>query len=306
MASNQKLLIDKIAFTQPIDKDQRLTVIERLSNKDVNAQYKGKFHRKRPTGRYNNNYGFNIVDDTIATISAYPIRKSQNFFRAEYNPTKLKRDGQIKLRRFFIKVLKNSTVKLIYFHAPITRIDITLDVYDMEPNLYIHLPRFRYSKIHRANDRILSQIIGNTGECRLTMYDKNLERGIEDSGHNSYQRIEVRFRNLRCSMHQLTDKKISNHLLKAIKQLKFYRSGFLNDKSFSKSFRDNAYANGLNAALNDIDDNKRRRYRRYLETYRAYPISTKGLNINKARALALNTLVHLGYRDQYLAETKLA
>ncbi len=74
----------------------------------------------------------------------------------------------------------------------------------------------------------------------------------------------------------------------------------MDDASFTDSFKDDAYDHGLNYALNQIDDNLRRCYRRYLEDYRVHPISLDGVSFDRAHKTALSSLIHLEYRDQYL------
>lgn len=305
MTLEQHLCIDMIAITIPIDYDKRTRVLKRLTGNQIAERYKRSIHRRKRRDRYKNNYGFRIFNNTLVRISAYPIRKSQNFFRVEFNPTKLTLVGLKKLIRLLINLLRIDTVKRIYFHNPITRIDIALDVFDMKPDLYIHLPRFEYSTIHRRDNIMLSQVIGSTGRCRLTMYNKDVEQGGDGSGRN-YQRIEVRHRDLRCSIHQLSERSISDYLLKTIRDLNFYHSDFLGDVRFSTSFRDDAYEHGLNAALHACDDNRRRRYRRYLETYRVHPISTANLSITEARTAALKGFLHFGYREEFLAKSEAA
>ncbi len=133
------------------------------------------------------------------------------------------------------------------------------------------------------------------------MYDKSLEQGHESNegeGAN-HQRIEIRLRNLSNTMDQLSDE-----LLVEFEKLNFFTGGFLHDKQFSAEFCKNAYDNGLNTALYELhDDNLRRRYRRYLESYRAYPISMAGadLNFDKAHQQALKSLISRKYQAEVLS-----
>ena len=194
-------------------------------------------------------------------------------------------------------------MKTIYYKARVTRLDLTLDVYDMEPNLYMHKNKFSQSSNKPAKDgKPASQIIGSDdSNCRITMYDKNLEKVVKGKGigsiHNSanYRRIEVRRRNLRCSMSELNDS-----LLEDIKQLNFYNSKFFGDTRFSILFCNDVINNGLNAALSKLDANTRKRYGRYLKNYRAHPFSLDALDFDRAHKTALSSLIHLEYRKEFL------
>lgn len=295
----QNLIYDRISFTHYIPESKRPIVITRINNPDI---YSGYNRRVFGTdfGRYNNNYQFDIHDGNTIFISLYPKNKNNNFLRVDYNPTKLQKDGRKELRRFLLKLIKVTLVKRIYFHARVTRLDLTLDVFNMEPNIYIHRNLIQCSEIIRDDetDRIASQILGSDeSNCRVTMYDKSLEQGLS-SEQGNHQRIEIRLRNLGSTMDQLTDE-----LLVEFEKLNFFTGDFLHAKQFSESFCSNAYDNGLNTALYELhDDNQRRRYRRLLERYRAYPISMDGadLNFDKAHNEALKSLIHLKYQAEVL------
>lgn len=302
----QNLLYDKISFTHYIPEDEREVVIDRINDPMVYGNYNRKVFGVGPTsGRYNNNYQFDMTDGNSKSISLslYPKNKNNNFLRVEYSPYNLKKDGRKELRLFLIKLITVDLVKLIYFNARVTRLDLTLDVFDMEPNIYIHKNTFKYSEIRRVIEtgRIATQIIGSdTSNCRVTMYDKILEQGCERSDRDgNHQRIEIRLRNLDNTMDQFSDE-----LLIEFEKLNFFTGSFLQDKQFSEEFCRNAYDNGLNIALYELhDDNQRRRYRRYLESYRAYPISMDAvdLDFDKAHQQALKSLIHRKYQAEVLS-----
>lgn len=300
----QNLLYDKISFTHYIPEDEREVVIDRVNDPMVYDNYNRKVFCAGPSsGRYNNNYQFDMTDGDSKSIflSLYPKNKNNNFLRVEYSPYNLKKDGRKELRLLLIKLITADLVKLIYFNARVTRLDLTLDVFNMEPNIYIHKNIVKCSEIIRVieTDRIATQIIGSdASDCRVTMYDKSLEQGHETSKGNNHQRIEIRLRNLSSTMDQLSDE-----LLVEFEKLNFFNGDFLHDKQFSEEFCRNAYDNGLNTALYELhDDNQRRRYRRYLESYRAYPISMDGadLNFDKAHQQALKSLISRKYQAELL------
>lgn len=292
----QRLIFDKITFTFPIDEDKRQSLLERINDPSFYESYNRKVY-KHTGGRYKNNYQFTIHNGNTIELSLYPINKSHNFIRVEYNPTKLGKEGRKALRTFLIKLLGIDIVKTIYFEATVTRLDLTLDVFNMEPNLYIHKNRVHQSEIFRVDgtNNISSQVLGSdNSNCRVTMYDKHLEQGQQKGKNNNYQRIEVRLRKLNCTMAHLSD-----DLLVEIEALNFFHADFLTDGRFSKEFKREAKAQGLNFALTTLtDDNKRRRYRRYLEDYRAYPIALDDLDFDKAHHRALSSLLHPDLRGQ--------
>ena len=296
----QNLLYDKVTFTHYIPEDEREVVIDRINDPMVYGKYNRKvFGTGSSSGRYNNNYQFDMTEDKDESksifLSLYPKNK--------YSPYNLRKDGRKELRLFLINLITVDLVKLIYFNARVTRLDLTLDVFDMEPNIYIHKNIVKCSEIIRdeETDRLATQIIGSdASDCRVTMYDKSLEQGHETSeGGGNHQRIEIRLRNLSNTMDQLSDE-----LLVEFEKLNFFTGGFLHDKQFSAEFCKNAYDNGLNTALYELhDDNLRRRYRRYLESYRAYPISMAGadLNFDKAHQQALKSLISRKYQAEVLS-----
>ncbi|MDP2904410.1 MAG: hypothetical protein Q8N96_15100 [Methylovulum sp.] len=295
----EKLIIDMIAFTSPIKDKKKMSLINRINSPDLKESYKIKVYGSN-YGRYNNNYKVEIYDGNSIELSMYPINKSHNFIRIKYNPAKLGKVGRKKLRRFLIKLLGLDILKTLYFHATVTRLDLTLDVFNMEPNLYIHKSKVSRSAIFRAkNGDIASQIVGSDqSDCRVTMYDKTLEQGHKENGRSAnYQRIEIRMRELNCTMAELTD-----DLMREFEKLNFFCDEFFDDAGFSENFKDDVYDNGLNFALSQLDDNSRRRYRRYLKDNQVYPISLECVSFNEAHREAFSSLIHLEYRDEFLGK----
>lgn len=294
----QKLIFDKIAFTLPVDKIYRMDLVEKLNDPDIYNSYKRKVYKTK-SGRYKNNYQFTICNKKTIEISIYPINTKHNFFRLEYNPTNLKKIGRKNMRTLLKMLIGLEKAKKIFFNATITRLDLTLDLFDMEPNLYIYKPRIKQSQIFRDGsckklNNITSQIIGSDkSNIRITMYNKNLEQG-KSSNLNNHQRIEIRLRNLQTSMADI--KYLGEKLLINFKELEFYGCDFLTDSFFSKEFKNNTREFGLNRALNSLDDNQRRYYRRHLQSFRAYPIELGELNFEKAHKIALGSLLHPDYR----------
>ncbi|QPK62920.1 hypothetical protein IVG45_19150 [Methylomonas sp. LL1] len=295
---SQRLLYDKVALTLSLNKRRKNSFFSCMVYDQVFKEYGGKV-TNNSNQRYNNNYQFKIHGDNTADVSFYPINTKHNFFRIEYNPSKLKKEGRIKLRKCLIKLLGIDVVKRIYFEATVTRLDLTLDVFDMEPDLYIHVDRAKQSSIYpKSSGKPGSQVIGSKrSNCKITMYDKNelrKKQGLKPIGGN-YQRIECCLRNLQCSMNEL-----NSDILKHLNKIKFYRKDFFHDARFSKKFLSNAKSHGLNYALAKCNRNKRLRYRRHLEDYRTKPINVNKLDFEKAHKRALGSLVHREYQQLFL------
>lgn len=295
-----KLLIDKVAFTLPIPANMRLRVLSRISGPDLNKDYKIRVYQNR-NGRYKNNYQVTIFGRNTIELSMYPINKHHNFLRVEYNPSKLGSDGRKELRIFLSKLLGKDIVKQIYHEASVTRLDLTLDVYNLEPNLYIHKSGVIVSKMYQYQETgdIISQVVGsNSSRNRITMYDKDLEMEARRQTISvpGCQRIEIRFRDLGCSMRNLNP-----DLVNEFCKLNFFSSCFLDDRKFSSRFKRNALNYGLNYALNIEDKNKRRRYMRYLSDYSVNPITIADGSFERAHSRAFKSLVNMSYYDEVLA-----
>lgn len=292
-----RLLIDKIAFTVRLSRHDKDIVLKRFTVDKIYKEYNGRVFSDR-NQRYNNNYQITVLNKHKVDVSMYPINSHHNFFRIEANPTMLKKEGRIKLRCFLIKALGLNIVKTIYFHAKVTRLDLTLDVFNIEDNLYIHIDRAVTSKIFPGkNGKPGSQIVGSgRSSCQVTMYDKNalrIKKGLKPIGR-TYLRIECCLRDLRCSMHGL-----SSDLLKHLIKIKFYRDDFLTDKRFSESFLSDTISNGLNFAFKKCDRNIRLRYRRYIDEYRVYPFDVETLDFDFARDKVLKHLKHKEYEKEF-------
>jgi hypothetical protein len=197
----QRLIFDKVTFTFPIDESKRLALLERINDPEFYGPYNRNVY-SNTGGRYKNNYQFTIHNGNTIELSLYPKNKNHNFSRVEYNPTKLGKEGRKALRTFLLELLGRDIVKTIYFKATVTRLDLTLDVFNMEPNLYIHKNRVHQSEIFRVegSNNIETQIIGSDkSNCRVTLYDKHLEQGQQKGKDDNYQRIEARLRKLNCT-----------------------------------------------------------------------------------------------------------
>ena len=291
--SGQELLIDMVTFTFFIAAQDKMKVLNKANDKVFQTLYQCHPQRKTKRGRYKNDYLCKFAKGTKVKLSLYPIKKSHRFVWLEFNPEKLGTVGRILLRRMLIELLGSDAVLRLYFEAVLTRLDLTLDIFDMERRLYVHRNRVCHSEIHRHPEtcEILSQIIGSEkSDIRITMYDKDAEQGNSNPDRN-YQRIEVKYKYLNYSMDKLVPE-----LADIFMFLNFFRDGFLCDKRMSKAFRDDVYNNGLNSALQKLPKADRDQYLEYLEDYRAYPINEKALKFALAHYKALKFLVHNDFR----------
>ncbi len=293
------LIYDKISFTIPIKESERMNVIKRISNNDFYPLIKQVYIDRPDKGRYKNNYEFTYNGNSIS-IALYPIKKTNNFVRVEYNPHKLGKDGRIVLRTFLIALLGRDVVKEIYFSARVTRLDLTMDIRGLEPHYYIHKAGVKYGKLNRDDQgQLNSQILG-TGKsnCRITFYDKNVELTSKgkDTEDTPYQRLELRLRNLNCPMAELDEK-----LLAHFQKINLFDHSFLEDDRFSDRFKKNAYKDGFNIVFNKIYNDKRatlNRYKKYLADYQVFPISLEGISFEATHKKALGSLLHPDYRHR--------
>ena len=293
------LFFDKVAITIPIPKPSRLDLLKKVNNPEFHSSYNRKVYSDRK-GRYKNNYQFTIANKATIEVSLYPIKVDQNFIRIEYNPAKLGKEGRKQLRVFIVQLIGISLAKRVYFDANVTRVDLTLDNYQMESNLYIYKPKSKTSSLYRQEEgnRILSQVIGSdASDIRITLYDKKAQLlGINvGSKKATYQRLEIRYR-----LRGLTIATLNDALLKDIKSLHFYCDGFLTDDRFDSAFIADAYHRGLNYAMSQINDSCKRRNRTYLADYRAFPIPVSVLNFDYAHYVAFNRLLHPDFRNKEL------
>lgn len=293
------LFMDKVTFTLNIPSSMKPLLLKKINNKKLYDNYKRKVYRGS-IGRYNNNYQFTIYKNITIEVSLYPINTNQNFIRVEYNPNKLGKIGRKALRVFLIKLLGVSLTKQIYFQANLTRIDLTLDNYQMENDLYIYRPGSKYSTLYRHNGKdISSQVIGSdSSDIRTTLYDKDTQQKKRKKGtHTSYQRLEIRFRLRNCTMAT-----VKESLLDEFGKIRFYRSSFLDDQRLDSDFITTTKESGITLAMSQLNDLTRRRYRRYLENHRVYPINEDDLNFDLAHFKAFTSLVHQDFIDKQRIE----
>jgi hypothetical protein len=290
----QELIFDKLAFTLSVPVNDRSKTLKALSNENLKSTFNLRTHRN-DNGRYKNNYTFQPYGKSKVFISAYPKKKSDNFIRVEFNPAILSRIEKVKLRDFMIQVLGLKLVKSIYFDCRVTRLDLTVYIYQDYQDIYIYKPSAKRSKIFRDKYRgMLSHIAGSdASDCRVTLYNKTAEQDISDDLYTGAEtRLEARLRNLDCSMAEL-----DHTLMENIFSLKFYERYLLDDTRFPDEFSGLVYDSGLNSAFNQhCDSNQRRCYLRYLEDYAFELVDRQQLDFSHVHRESLRFLISKGYK----------
>lgn len=298
---NTEVFFDMVSVTYYEVESERLTIksnLTDLSNSKLNNRgvssvgsdnndlddYTVK-HYKEKDGRYNHTYDFRIPTDTEQgyfsfKVLIYPVNKSHNFIRFEFNPTKLGSTGRRKLRRLLIRILGLKQARSLFYEGRLTRLDTTVDFHGTVNNSYLYMKKVNCSELVRGVDgEVESQICGSSGsDVRVTLYDKTKEQADRSRAaavdRVCRMRLEIVNRDLGFSMDEIRTK-LRNHF----KKLSFFRDDFLADDYFDGDFLAAAQAEGLNAALSQLDSNTRRRYLRRLKHYAFNPFKLRKLTI---------------------------
>jgi hypothetical protein len=248
-----------------MDKDERLWV-----GFNLQAELKAKkctYQKRNPLKtHYNDCYQYIVSgdgDDFTVDIWVYPTKKSNNFFRVEFNPNKAGKTGMRNLFILLKKILGATTLRAIHGKATITRIDICCDSDDIENEFYPKLLRGTHSKVEKDDvGNITSMISGSkNSRVRLTVYDKNADaeaKGYEGRD-STWTRLELRLR-LRCRMADLNMMRIA----KEFSKFEFFDHQFLEDEYFTKKFRNRVSKRGLDSVFGKLNQRKRDRYRNRL------------------------------------------
>lgn len=296
-----KVIFDKVSVTSYEVESERLTIksnLTDLSNSKLNNLLGGSVgsdnnnpddyivkHYKEKNGRYNHTYDFRVPTDTELgyfsfKVSIYPVNKSHNFIKFEFNPTKLGSTGRRKLRRLLVRILGLKRARSLFYEGRLTRLDTTVDFHRAVNNSYLYMKGVNCSELVRgADDEVESQICGSSrSNVRVTMYDKTKEQADRSRAaavdRLCRMRLEIVNRDLGFSMDEIDDK-LRNHF----KKLSFFCDDFLADDYFDADFLAATQAEGLNAALSQLDGNTRKRYLRRLDQYTHEPVVLRRLSI---------------------------
>ncbi len=277
---------DKLAWTFEVDIDVREKY--ELNLEMAVAEYSEKI-RVRPTKKnidtgFKNNYKVEFMKNGkpkfSMILSIHPAdenleipiesRRRKNFSRIELNPSGIGRKGTSKIYKFLESVLGSSEAAKIYAGSRVTRVDICVDRYVNKykslKNIFPYYPRMEAYKKYPKEGKLESIVLGGgTSSIRITIYDKNKQAAKKNrkinGTHVTYHRVEARFKNLRCSLKTLNAEIYKSRFCKLV----IFGKSLLEDEYFSKKFRRNVKAVGINNSLAELDGNIRKCYLRRLK-----------------------------------------
>ncbi len=236
--------------------------------------------------RYGNNFKFTLPTDTKEgafdlKISIYPMNKSHNFFRIEFNPNKLGTKGGRRIIRILTQVLGADVAATLFTEGRLTRLDLALNIRKPLGDYFIYLKGLQQSEIILGDGgTVESQVLGSPASSkRLTLYNKLVEQCLSDTGDKQWWRLEFVLRNLDCSVAG-----IDRELLKYFKKISFYSRALLDDEWFDQSFLQQVTERGLNAALYPLDRNTKAKYLRRLAKHEIHPVDLQRLGFKRGLA----------------------
>ncbi len=216
------LLLDRLSFTFPIDNDHHRGIIKervRHLTERANAStsaWKGvkhvKFLGEKAKGKYKYHQNYQITLEStdssqVVYVSFRPLIDTHNFLRIEFNPSHYRQDEQEKLWRLFIYLFGRSNVNSFYHGCSVTKIDVAIDMLDQEIDFIMSYPNIRTSSMRYSNNVLVEQVLGHSkGRTSIKAYNKLEERrnrGFNLSRKKPWTRIEMRLRDLRCSIQDL-------------------------------------------------------------------------------------------------------
>jgi len=264
--SKRSLFIDHISLTIPVNKTSNKIIIHRniksinSLNEVISLKYIPNF-----INQYHTSWIITIhqKDNTFKVkISYNPINRKTRFFRVEFNPSKAGDKGIKIISKLLIKILGKQISSIIPSQANITRIDITVDRYNLRYYYYALVDNMTYSTIEAIERNQQpgrdTQIIGK-GKRRLTIYDKGIE---QNSSSTNCMRYEFRIRNPKHTLNNLY--KMGN----PFNELHLYDKRIFDDELFSSEFKYNVYEEGIPVALNQLNEySVRRQYVNRLKRY---------------------------------------
>jgi len=297
------VLIDKLSVTLPVPSKFRMKVKNRLLEGIKYFKSKNIPAKHYPNQeRYGNNFKFKLPTDTVESffdlkISIYPMNKSHNFFRVEFNPNKLGSTGGRKIMKILIKVLGADIAAKLFTEGRVSRLDLALDIRKPLGNYFVFMKKFQQSSILLgANGAVESQILGSpeSNKKRFTLYNKAAEQSLANTGDKHWWRLEFVLRNLKCSVAGF-----DAGLLKHFQKILFFSREILDDDSFGRRFLRQVVKHGLNSALHSLDRNVKDRYLRRLAKYEIHPVDLQHLGFK--RGLASVSFLDMGQMGESAA-----
>jgi hypothetical protein len=176
------LKIDNLAFTVGVDDDCKEGITSQILDgiNDSDPIFIPVPKKKRIPG-YRFTYQFELDDsqNSYCKISIGPNNDSYAFFRFEFNPSKVGRNGYEKLNDVLTYLLDTSSVDHLSM-ATITRLDIAIDIQGRRPSELIIFAG-GFGKFGTVNNNHSSEIETNyfghsEGNRQFCVYDKQVEQ----------------------------------------------------------------------------------------------------------------------------------
>lgn len=281
------VLIDKLSGTLPVPDKRKLRVKNGLLKLMEFCKRKNIPAKHYPSqDRYGNNFKFTLPTDTKEgafdlKVSIYPMKKSHNFLRIEFNPNKLGTKGGRRIIRSLTQVLGADLAATFFTDGRLTRLDLALNIRRPLGDCFIYMKGLQQSEIILGDGgTIESQVLGSPASSkRLTLYNKLVEQCLPDTGDKHWWRLEFVLRNLDCSVAG-----IDRELLKYFKKISFYSRALLDDECFDQPFLQQVKERGLNAALYPLDRNTKAKYLRRLAKHEIFPVDLQRLGFKRGLA----------------------
>lgn len=296
------VLIDKLSVTLPVPPKFRMKVKNRLLEGIKYFKSKNIPAKHYPNQeRCGNIFKFTLPTDTVEgffdlKISIYPMNKSHNFFRVEFNPNKLGSKGGRKIMKILIKVLGADIAAKLFTEGRVSRLDLALDIRKPLGNYFVFMRGLQQSSILLGADgAVESQILGSPASSkRLTLYNKAVEQSLANTGDKHWWRLEFVLRNLKCSVAGF-----DAGLLKHFQEICLISRDILDDDSFGRRFLRQVVKHGLNSALHPLDRNVKDRYLRRLAKHEIHPVDLQHLGFK--RGLASVSFLDMGQMGESAA-----
>lgn len=297
------VLIDKLSVTLPVPPKFRMKVKNRLLEGIKHFKSKNIPAKHYPNQeRYGNNFKFTLPTDTAEgffdlKISIYPMKKTHNFFRVEFNPNKLGSKGGRRIMKILTKVLGADIAAKLFDEGRVSRLDLALDVRKPLGNYFVFMRGLQQSEIYLDDDgAVESQVLGSpkSNKKRFTFYNKAVEQCLSDTGDKHWWRLELVLRNLKCSVAGF-----DAGLLKDLKEIRFFSREILDDGYFDRRFLRQVVKCGLNSALHSLDRNTKDKYLRRLAKHEIHPVDLQHLGFK--RGLASVSFLDMGQMGESAA-----
>ena len=296
------VLIDKLSVTLPVPPKFRMKVKNRLLEGIKYFKSKNIPDKHYPNQeRCGNIFKFTLPTDTVEgffdlKISIYPMNKSHNFFRIEFNPNKLGSKGGRKIMKILIKVLGADIAAKLFTEGQVSRLDLALDIRKPLGNYFVFMKGLQQSEIYLdADGAVESQVLGSSASSkRLTLYNKAVEQCLSDTGDKHWWRLEFVLRNLEYPVAGF-----DASLLKHFQEILFFSREILDDDSFGRRFLRQVVKHGLNSALHPLDRNTKDRYLRRLAKHEIHPVDLQRLGFK--RGLASVSFLDMGQMGESAA-----